>query len=284
MQDLANIAVIRALLARHGIAMQKSFGQNFLVNPSVCPRMAALSTADAQTGVLEIGPGIGVLTAQLAPLAKKVVAVEIDRGLLPVLKDTLAAFDNVTVVNGDVLELDLPALLAREFAGMRVVVCANLPYYITSPVLMRLLESRLGIAVITVMVQKEAAQRICAPLGTRQAGALTAAVHYYAQAEQCFTVSPGSFYPPPKVESAVIRLHVRKTPPVAVEDEAALFRVIKAAFGQRRKTVCNALSAGLPLPKDAVTAALEHAGVAPTARAETLTLQDFAAITQALQI
>ena len=229
-------------------------------------------------GVIEIGAGIGVLTAELARRADKVVCVEIDRRLLPILAETLAEFSNITIVNADVMKTDLAALIAREFPGMEVVVCANLPYYITSPILMSLLEQRLPIRSITVMVQKEAAQRICAQPGTRDSGAISAAVRYYSQPRVLFPVSRGSFLPAPEVDSAVIRLDLHPTPPVAVADEATLFRVIRGAFGQRRKTVLNTLSAALELPKEETRALLEQAGVPATARAEALTLEQFAAI------
>lgn len=250
-----------------------------MVNPAVCPRMAELADIDG-ADVLEIGPGIGVLTVELAKRAARVLSIEIDAKLLPVLEDTLAPYPNVTVHHGDVLRPDLPNIL-REYLGespMRLSVCANLPYYITSPILMYLLESRLPFESITVLVQKEAAQRMCAPMGTRECGAITAAVRYFAEPELLFTVSPGSFYPQPKVESAVMRLKIRKEPPVKAADEAAFFRVIRAAFAQRRKTVLNSISAGLELPKDVVAAALAAAGIASNARAEQLTLEEFARI------
>ena len=282
MDRLSDIGTIKALLARHGFSFSKSLGQNFLVNPTVCPRMAQLCGADEETGVLEIGPGLGVLTTELCKKAKKVVAVELDRRLLPVLKETLAEYDNVKVINGDVLKLDLAGLLAEEFAGMKVAVCANLPYYITSPILMLLLESRLPVTSITVMVQKEAAERICAKPATRAAGAISLAVAYYASPKVLFEVSRGSFLPAPHVDSAVISLAVRGQPPVQVNDERRLFAVIKAAFGQRRKTILNAVSAGLPVPTDLLLPAIEAAGLAPNARAEQLTLEQFAALANAL--
>jgi 16S rRNA (adenine1518-N6/adenine1519-N6)-dimethyltransferase len=253
-------------------------GQNFLINPGVCPRMAAESGAKPGTGVLEIGPGVGVLTRELAALAEKVVAIELDRRLIPLLAETLADCPNTKVVEGDALQLDLHALIREEFAGMDVVVAANLPYYITSPVIMRLLEEKLPIKAITVMVQKEAAERICAPMPSRQSGAITAAVRWYTEPEILFTVSPGSFLPPPDVQSAVIRLTLRGEPPASVRDEAAFFKVVKAAFYQRRKTLLNCLSSGLSLPKDDVRALLEQAGIEPTTRAEQLRLEDFARI------
>ena len=283
MERLSDIGTIKKILSHHGFSFSKALGQNFLVNPNVCPEMARLSGAGEGVGVIEVGPGIGVLTAELANLAYKVVSIELDKRLLPVLDETLADFDNVKIVNGDVMEVDLHRLIEEEFAGMDVVVCANLPYYITSPVIMRLLEERLPIRSITVMVQKEAAQRITAPLGTRAAGAVTASVSYYAEAKTLFKVSAGSFMPPPKVDSAVIRLDIRPQPPVEVEDEALMFSVIRAAFAQRRKTVLNSLSNSLHIGKNEMANALESCGISPTARAEQLKLEDFAAIANALR-
>ncbi len=281
MKRLSDIGTIKTILSKHGFTFSKALGQNFLVNPSVCPRMAEASGAGQGTGVLEIGPGIGVLTSELCQLADKVVAVELDKRLLPVLDETLGAYDNVKIVNDDVLKLDLNRLLAQEFPGMQVVVCANLPYYITSPVIMKLLEDRLPVAAITVMVQKEAAQRICAPVGSRESGAVTVSVNYYAEPELLFGVSAGSFMPAPKVDSAVIRLNVRRQPPVQC-DEKAFFRAVKAAFSQRRKVIANSLSAGLGMDKAAIAALLERAGVPANARAEQLSLEDFAAIAEEL--
>lgn len=195
MEQLTNIATIRSILNRHGFTFSKALGQNFLINPSVCPRMARESGAGKGVGVLEIGPGLGVLTCELAKLAEKVVAIELDARLLPVLDETLGDFDHVKVIQGDVLKLDLNKLIEQEFAGMQVCVCANLPYYITSPVIMKLLEEQIPAAAITVMVQKEAAQRICAQAGTRQCGAVTIAVRYYCKPQVLFGVSAGAFCP-----------------------------------------------------------------------------------------
>lgn len=281
MQNLTDISVVRDVLFRHGFTFSKALGQNFLINPSVCPQMAECCGADGQ-GVLEIGPGIGVLTAELAKRAQKVVSLELDKRLLPVLAETLADFDNVTIVNDDVLKVDLRALLEEYFAGMEVCVCANLPYYITSPVIMRLLEERLPFCSITVMVQKEAADRLCAPVGSREAGAVTVAVQYYARAEKLFSVSRGSFLPAPNVDSAVIRLQIRETPAVAVADERKFFRMVKAAFGQRRKTALNAISAGMALQKADVASALERAGLLANIRAEQLSMEELAALCEAL--
>lgn len=282
MQNLSDISVIKKILSEHGFTFSKSLGQNFLINPTVCPRMADACGADSDTGVLEIGAGIGVLTAELAKRAKKVVSLELDTRLMPVLAETLGEFSNVEVLNADVLKLDLNKLIDDCFQGMHVAVCANLPYYITSPVIMALLESRIPVDAVTVMVQKEAAARLCAPVGSRDAGAVTVAVNYYAQAEKLFDVSAGSFMPAPKVDSSVIRLNIRKEPPVEVSDEKFFFRVIKAAFGQRRKTASNSLSAGLGIPKDKVSAAIAAAGFEPSVRAESLTMQELARLSECL--
>lgn len=277
MRGLSDIGTIKDILHRHGFTFSKALGQNFLINPSVCPRMAELSGAGEGVGVIEIGPGIGVLTNELCQLADKVVAVELDKRLIPVLGETLAEYDNVKVINADVLELDLNKLIEDEFSGMEVVICANLPYYITSPVIMKLLEDKLPITAITVMVQKEAAQRICAPVGSRESGAVTVSVNYYAEPSLQFHVSAGSFMPAPKVDSAVIRLDVRKEPPV-ITDEEKFFRVVKAAFSQRRKVISNSLSSGLKMSKDEINEVLAAANVPSNARAEKLSLDDFAAI------
>jgi len=282
MEPLTNRAVIRTVMEKHGFTFSKSLGQNFIVNPSVCPRIAQEGGAGPGVGVLEIGAGIGVLTAELARRADKVVCVEIDARLLPILDETLAEFSNITIVNADVMKTDLAALIAREFPGLEVVVCANLPYYITSPILMSLLEQRLPVRSVTVMVQKEAAQRICALPGSRESGAISAAVRYYSTPRVLFPVSRGSFLPAPEVDSAVIRLDLHREPPVRVADEARLFAVIRGAFSQRRKTVLNTLSSALELPKEEVRAVLDRAGVPPAARAEALTLEQFAAIANEL--
>lgn len=285
MERLTDISTIREILSRHGFTFSKALGQNFLINPSVCPRMAdaAVRQSDpnvSSVGVIEIGPGIGVLTKELLERADKVAAVELDKRLLPVLDETLHEYDHFKVVNADVLELDLHRLIKEEFDGMEVVVCANLPYYITSPVIMKLLEDRLPVSTITVMVQKEAALRLCAEPGTRDSSAITAAVRYYCDPELLFHVSSGSFMPAPKVDSAVIQL-VLHEPTIHPKSEEDFFKVIKAAFAQRRKTVLNSLSSSLSLDKNTVRAILESAGVEENARAERLTLQNFADISDA---
>lgn len=278
MDPLTNRSAIRALMEKHGFSFSKALGQNFIVNPSVCPRIAQEGGAAPEVGVLEIGPGLGVLTVELAKRARKVVSLEIDPRLIPILEETLAEFSNVTVISADVMKTDLDALISREFPGMNVVVCANLPYYITSPVLMYLLEGRLPIRSVTVMVQKEAAERLCASRGTRESGAISAAVRYFSVPRMLFPVSRGSFYPAPEVDSAVIRLDIRPEPAVKTVDEDLLFRVIRGAFSQRRKTVLNSLSSSLELPKSETAAILERAGILSSARAEALTLEQFAAI------
>lgn len=280
--ELSNIGTIKDILGRHGFTFSKSLGQNFLINPSVCPKMAEQSGAKKGVGVIEVGPGIGVLTCQLAERADRVVAIELDKRLLPVLDETLAEYDNIKIINDDILKIDLKKLIETELSGMEVVVCANLPYYITSPVIMKLLEDRLPINALTVMVQKEAAQRICAEVGSRQSGAVTVAVNYYAKPQILFGVSAGSFMPAPKVDSAVIRLDILKEPCVQVEDEELFFKVVKAAFSQRRKTLPNSLSAGLRISKVTVTNALNRANVPVNYRAEQLTMEQLAKISNAI--
>ncbi|HIV88055.1 MAG TPA: 16S rRNA (adenine(1518)-N(6)/adenine(1519)-N(6))-dimethyltransferase RsmA [Candidatus Pygmaiobacter gallistercoris] len=282
MPNLTDLATVRELCRRHGFALSKGFGQNFIINPTVCPRMVEAAGIDRGFGVLEIGPGIGVLTKEAALRAAKVVAVEVDQRLPALLAETLAEFDNVKIVLADVLKTDLAALIQQEFAGLRVAVIANLPYYITSPILMKLLEERLPVESITVMVQREAAQRICAAPGSRQVGAISLAVQYYAEARTLFTVSPGSFTPPPKVTSAVIQLRPRTDPPVRPASEQRMFAVIRAAFSQRRKTAVNAISSGLSLPKPQVAAAVAALGRGELVRPEQLTLADFAALADQL--
>lgn len=282
MLELTDIGTIKALLARHGFHFSKALGQNFIVNPSVCPRMADESGIDSESGVIEIGAGIGVLTAELAKRAKKVVCIELDSKLLPILDETLADFDNIEIINADVLKTDLAALIEEKFGGMPVYVCANLPYYITSPVIMTLLESRLPLKAVTVMVQREAAQRLCAPVGSRLSGAVTVAVDYYAEARKLFDVSAGSFMPAPKVDSSVIRLDIREKPGIEVSDEKLFFSMVHAAFSQRRKTASNSISSGTGIPKSVVAEAIERCGFPPAVRAESMTAEQLAALCEAL--
>ena len=282
MDNLTNILTIKDLLHRHGFTFSKALGQNFLINPSVCPRMAQYCGAGEGVGVIEVGPGFGVLTHELCQLADKVVSIELDKRLMPVLAETMAEHENFKVINEDILKIDLHKLIEDEFQGMRVVVCANLPYYITSPVIMKLLEDKLPIEAITVMVQKEAAQRLCAKVGTRDSSAITVAVNYYSEPNLLFHVSAGSFMPAPKVDSAVIRLDIGGKPRVETKDEKMFFKVVKAAFAQRRKTVVNSISSSLSIEKAKVEEALANSGVSKTARAEQLTLEDFSNISDNL--
>ena len=277
------MSYIREVLTRHGFQFSKSMGQNFLINPGVCPRMAAECGAESCAGVLEIGPGMGVLTWELSQVAKKVVAVELDRRLFPVLEETLSDCHNVELVEGDVLKLDLMELIREKFGNEKICVCANLPYYITSPVIMRLLESDLPLQSITVMVQKEAAKRICAQPGTRECGAVSASVWYHSQPEILFPVSRGSFLPPPNVDSAVIRLTLREEPPVQVGDKEQFFKIVRAAFSQRRKTAANSIAASSPFSKEQVEQALLEIGVQKNVRAEQLLLEQLAELANSLR-
>lgn len=279
---LSDPSYIREVLTRHGFRFSKAMGQNFLINPGICPRMAAECGADSCAGVLEIGPGLGVLTWELSQVAKKVVAIELDRRLFPVLGETLAECSNVEIVEGDVLKLDLAALIEDKFGGEKICVCANLPYYITSPVIMGLLESGLPLRSITVMVQKEAAKRICARPGSRECGAVSASVWYHSEPEILFPVSRGSFLPPPNVDSAVIRLNLRTEPPVQVEDKEQFFKIVRAAFSQRRKTAANSIAAGSQFSKEQAERALLSIGAEKNARAEQLNLEQLAALANLL--
>ena len=282
MGNLSDIGVIKSVLQKHGFTFSKALGQNFIVNPSVCPRIAEEGGAREGVGVLEVGAGIGVLTAELAKRADKVVCVELDTRLLPVLDETLADYDNIKIINGDILKVDLHEILREEFGDMPVIVCANLPYYITSPVIMRLLESRLNIESVTVMVQKEAAVRLCADVGSRDSGAVTVAVNFYSEAQKLFDVSRGSFMPAPNVDSAVIRLDIRKEVPVEVTDEKFFFSMVRSAFSQRRKTASNGISSGLGMPKQKVIEAIENAGLPATVRAESLTMEELGILCEEL--
>lgn len=275
MYNLCDISEIKRILAKFGFSFSKALGQNFIVNAGVCPRIAEQAGISEEDCVLEIGPGIGVLSAELAKCAYKVVAVELDKRLPEVLEYTLADFDNVEIVSGDALKMDLKSLIDEKFEGRKVHICANLPYYITSPLIMKFLEDGLPVEDITVMVQKEAADRICAQVGTRGSGALTVAVNYYAKAHKLFGVSRGSFMPSPNVDSAVIRLDIRKEPEIKV-DEKKFFKLVKSAFAQRRKTAANAVSAGMGIPKDSVYNALRKSGLSENVRAEELTMEELA--------
>lgn len=283
MENLSNIKVIKDVLERHSFTFSKSLGQNFLINPTVCPKIAEMGNARKGFGIIEIGTGIGVLTNELAKRADKVAAVEIDKRLIPVLEETLAEYSNVRIINGDIMKTDLSKLIEEEFEGLEVAVCANLPYYITSPVIMKLLEERLPIRSVTVMVQKEAAQRLCAKPGTREAGAITAAVNYFSEPKLLFNVSRGSFMPPPNVDSCVIRFDIREKTPEGVTDEAFFFRTVRGAFSQRRKTLVNSVSASLGIDKSVVTAAAVRSELEESVRPEKLTLEQLIRFTEELR-
>jgi len=280
--NLTNIGTVKEILSRHGFSFSKGLGQNFIINPDICPKIAENGNACKDFGVLEIGTGIGVLTAELAKRADKVTAVEIDTRLLPILEETLADFDNVKIINEDVMKCDLHKLIEEEFGGLRVAVCANLPYYITSPIIMMLLESRLPIESITVMVQKEAAQRLCAKVGTRESGAITVGVNYYGTVKNLFGVSRGSFMPAPNVDSAVIRIDLNGEHRLDEESERFFFRVVKAGFSQRRKTLANSLASVMGIPKDRVYSALTGLGLPEAARIEQLDMEQLIALSAEL--
>ena len=272
--NLTNIGTVKEIMSRHGFSFSKGLGQNFIINPEICPKIAENGNAQKGFGVLEIGTGIGVLTAELARRADKVTAIEIDTRLMPVLAETLADFDNIKIINEDIMKSDLQKIIAEEFAGLRVAVCANLPYYITSPVIMRLLESRLPIESVTVMVQKEAGQRLCAEVGTRDAGAITVGVNYYGTARRLFSVSRGNFMPAPNVDSVVIRIDLNQQYRLAPDEENFFFRLVKAGFSQRRKTVANAVSAQMSIPKETVYTALRSTGLPENIRMESLKMEN----------
>ena len=282
MLELTDLRVIRALAQRYDFSFSKGLGQNFLTDPAVCPAIAQYGIPDPDCCVLEIGPGFGVLTQQLALRAQKVTAVELDRRLAPVLRETLAGLDNISILWQDIMKLDPAALIAEQFPGQEVTVCANLPYYITSPILMHLLESDAKIRCITVMVQKEAAERLCAEPGTRSAGAVTAAVRLRGEAELLFHVPRSAFYPAPKVDSAVIRITPYAQPVCTPETLRSVLKVVRAGFSQRRKTAVNALASGLSLPKEQIAEALRACGLPQTVRFEQIGLEALLALEKAL--
>lgn len=275
MENLTNISVVKDILSRHGFNFSKGLGQNFLINPTVCPKIAELGNAKKGYGILEIGTGFGVLTCELAKRSDKVVAIEIDARLIPILQETLAEFDNIKVINNDVMKVDLKKVIQEEFNGLKVSVCANLPYYITSPIIMMLLENNLPIESITVMVQKEAGQRLCAKVGTRDTGAITVAVNYYASVTKLFDVNRGSFMPSPNVDSCVIRLDINHDRKLNPNEEKFFFKVVKGAFSQRRKTLTNTISSSMGISKADVSTALDMSGIPLNTRAENLSMEQF---------
>ena len=280
--NLCDVKNIKQIMSVFGIKFHKEFGQNFLTNKMVVEDIAEYCCEGRSRTILEIGPGIGTLTNELARRYEKVIALEIDRGLIPVLSYTLDEYDNVSVINEDVMKTDIKELLAPYFEG-GVSVCANLPYYITTPILMKLLESRLPFDYITVMVQSEVADRLCAKAGSKNCGAITAVLSYYGEAEKLFTVTADNFMPPPKVDSSVVRIRLYKDKPCRPKNEELFFKVIKAAFEQRRKTLQNALSCGFPeVPREELAEIIEKAGHRPDIRGEKLSVEEFCALSDLL--
>ena len=284
---MANLGIPQntiAVLQKYGFNFQKKFGQNFLIDTNVLDKIISSAEITKDDCVLEIGPGIGTMTQYLAESAREVVAVEIDKALIPILEDTLSAYDNVTVINEDILKVDINAIVQEKNGGRPIKVVANLPYYITTPIIMGLFEQHVPLKSITIMVQKEVADRMQVGPGTKDYGALSLAVQYYAEPKIVANVPPNCFIPRPNVGSAVIRLTRYAEPPVKVEDEHKMFALIRASFNQRRKTLVNGLgnAAGLAVTKDQVAAALEKMGLSPTIRGEALTLEQFAQLSNLL--
>lgn len=271
-------STIREIEQKYGFRLTKSLGQNFLVNKHIIDRIIDESLIGKEDLVIEIGPGIGVLTAEAAERAHHVAAVEIDRGLIPILRETLREYENVTIINRDVLKTDLTAIAREHTGGGRVRIIGNLPYYITTPIIMKILEDRVPADSITVMMQKEVADRIKSAPGSKTYGALSVAVQYYCQVQQIAVAPKEAFVPQPKVDSSVLRLDVRKEHPVTLKSESMFFTCIKAGFGQRRKTLLNALTGAAGISKEGVKEILQAAGIDPQRRSETLGLDDFAAI------
>lgn len=277
--ELTQIKTIKEIAARFGFVFKKGLGQNFLTDPQVLK--TAVRAAEIDSGVLEIGPGFGVLTYELAKTGKQVVSVEVDKKLLPVLEYTLSEFDNVEIVSDDILKIDVNEFIGTHFGDDEISIAANLPYYITTPIITTLLEARPRVKNMVFMVQYEVAERICADRG-RDAGAISLFCRYFAEPEIIEKVPAASFYPPPKVDSALLLLKMRKKPPVEVEDEALLFKIIRASFAQRRKTLANALSGGLGMEKETLFGIFDALGIDRNIRGERLSLDDFADICNAL--
>ncbi len=270
--NLTDRSTIKSLCERFSATPTKRFGQNFIVNSGLCPKITEHSGVDKSFGVLEIGTGIGTLTECLCEAAERVVSIEIDRRLEPIIQKTLSHCENLEVMFADAMQTDIPSLVKEKFSDMPVAVVANLPYYITSPLIMKLLENPAGFESITVMVQKEAADRLCAKVGERACGAVTVAVNYYTEAEKLFQVSAGSFYPPPKVDSAVIKFIPHKSLPYRVEDEKLFFSIVRHGFEQRRKTLVNALNASMGFGKEKITQIVCEVTGDANIRAEKLTM------------
>lgn len=275
MYDLTDMTQVKFILERHGFKFSKSLGQNFIIDKTVCPRIAEMGLDEKDMGVLEIGTGIGTLTSELAKRAKKVVSLEVDKKLYPIIDETLAPFSNIKCLHQDILKTDINKLCEEEFKDMKVCVCANLPYYITTPVIMYLLRSNVRWKNITVMIQKEVADRICAQIGSKNAGAITLGVRYYGKAEKCFDVKSGCFLPPPKVDSSVIKINMEDNLKSKVSDAEKYMKVVKAGFSQRRKSFVNSYTATTGAQKPDVIVALKRSGISENARIESIKLDDF---------
>lgn len=285
-KDIATPVRTKKILEKYGFSFKKSLGQNFLIDTNILNRIVDHAGLTSESGAIEIGPGIGALTEQLLRRSKKVVAFEIDQRLLPILEETLAPYPNKKIIHQDVLKADVASIIAEEFSDTEdVLVVANLPYYVTTPIIMKLLEDRLPIKGLVVMLQKEVAERIAAKPGTKDYGSLSIAVQYYTEPETVMIVPKTVFVPQPNVDSAVIRLTVREKPKVSVRDEGFFFQITRASFAQRRKTILNNLTSGLPQgkeKKEAILTALEEANIEPTRRGETLSIEEFAQLSDAL--
>lgn len=279
--DFISPSVIKRIASKYGFVFKKGLGQNFLSSQDVLEEIAIAAEID-DSGVIEIGPGFGVLTNELAKRAKKVLALEIDERLIPILADTLGEYDNVKVINQDVLKTDVKKLIEEEFGGEKVSVAANLPYYITTPIITGLIEGQLPLKNLVVMVQKEVADRITAEPGSKNYGAISVLCQYYTKTELVTVVGANEFIPPPKVDSAVVKMAFRDEPAVSVKDEKLFFRTVKAAFSQRRKTLLNCLVANFPQNKEEITKIMTSVGIEPARRGETLSLEEFAKLSEAL--
>ena len=279
--DFISPAEIKRIASRYGFVFKKGLGQNFLSSQSVLEEIADSAEIENE-GVIEIGPGFGVLTNELAKRAEKVLALEIDERLIPILRDTLSEYDNVKVINKDVLKTDIAELIKSEFGDRRVSVAANLPYYITTPIITSLIENRLPLKNLVVMIQKEVADRITAQPGTKDYGAISVLCQFYTKPELICNVGAELFVPPPKVDSAVVKMAFRDEPAVEVKDEKMFFRTVKAAFSQRRKTLLNCLAANFPINKSDLTQIMESVDISPSRRGETLSLEEFAKLAEAI--
>lgn len=282
MEKLTSVRRLKEVIGRYGFHFSKSLGQNFLIDQNIVQNIIKGAEIGPEDSVLEVGPGVGSLTESLAEVAKKVVAVEIDRALIPVLAETLKGFENTKVIHGDILKIDVKALIAEEFGEQKPKVVANLPYYITTPIIMMFLEERLPVSDLVVMIQKEVAERIYAVPGTKAYGSLSIAIQYYADAKILMNVPKSVFMPQPNVDSSVIRLKILDAPRFPVKDEKLFFRVVRAAFAQRRKTLLNTLATGLDLSKEDLTPVLEGIDINPKRRGETLSIEEFAKLSDAI--